>query len=75
MWNPLARKTIRDRGAMYRRAHEVWLTHAFKTGRSHPRIPKRQADLGGFDPILKTAGGKLWAKKWWNDAFKDRSAD
>ena len=30
---------------------------------------------GGFDPILRTAGGRLWARQWWNDTFKDRSSD
>lgn len=75
MWNPLAKKKIRDRAQMYRLTHEIWLTHAFRTGRDHPRIPKREANKGGFDPILRTAGGRLWAKQWWNDTFKDRSSD
>lgn len=75
MWNPFARKNIVDRGEVYRRTHEVWLNHALRTGKPHPRIPKREAHLGGFDPILRTAGGKLWARQWWNDTFKDRSTD
>lgn len=75
MWNPLARKTAADRGEMYRRTHEIWLDHAFRTGLPHPRIPRREARLGGFDPILRSAGGRLWASRWWNDTFRDRSSD
>lgn len=75
MWNPFAKRSLRDRGEQYRRAHEIWLTHAFRTGAPHPRIPKREASRGGFDPILRTAGGKLWARQWWSETFNDRSRD
>ena len=75
MWNPFTRKELADRAELYRRTHEVWLTQAFRSGRAHPRIPKREARLGGFDPILRTAGGKLWAKQWWSDTLNSRSTD
>lgn len=75
MWNPFARKHLADRAEHFRRTHEIWLTHAFRTGKPHPRIPKREARLGGFDPILRSAGGKLWARQWWNDTFNNRSSD
>ncbi|MEO1716499.1 MAG: hypothetical protein AAFR76_05250 [Planctomycetota bacterium] len=52
-----------------RRMHEAWLDRAIRTGRQHPGIPKREVRLGGFEPLMRTPGGKLWAKAWWDDAL------
>ncbi|GAB5497143.1 MAG: hypothetical protein Phyf2KO_22230 [Phycisphaerales bacterium] len=75
LFNPFTRKSIVDRGRLARRTHEVWLTNALSTGKPHPRIPKREARKGGFDQIMRTPGGRIWARQWWAEAFSSKKYD
>lgn len=52
-----------------RRMHEAWLDRAVRQGRAHPSIPKREVRLGGFESLMRTPGGRIWAKHWWDDAL------
>jgi hypothetical protein len=52
-----------------RRMHEAWLDRALRTGRPHPGIPKREVRLGGFESLMRTPGGRIWAKHWWDEAL------
>ena len=75
MWNPLSKLTFKDHGRIARRTHERWLTKALRTGKPNYRIPTRETRLGGFDPLMRTPGGRLWADKWWADAFNSPDSD
>ncbi|HED53524.1 MAG TPA: hypothetical protein ENJ00_04915 [Phycisphaerales bacterium] len=75
MWNPFRGRRFADRARLARRTHELWLDRALRTGRPHPRIPKREVRLGGFDELMKTAGGRMWADAWWKSAFDSVESD
>jgi len=75
MRNPFANMTILDHGRRARKAHERWLTKALRSGHPTTRIPMRETRLGGFDHIMRTPGGQLWAEKWWADTFRSQDSD
>lgn len=72
LWRTAPRLTPSE---LARRAHEAWLDRAIRTGRPHPNIPKREVRLGGFDGLMRTPGGRLWAQRWWADRLGPRHPD
>jgi hypothetical protein len=59
----------------FRLVHEVWLDRALRTGRAHPGIPKREVRLGGFETLMRSPGGRIWARRWWDQVLNSREAD
>ncbi|MEM8757003.1 MAG: hypothetical protein AAGF47_04390 [Planctomycetota bacterium] len=73
MWAFWSKAKRLDYAERARRAHEAWLDHAVRTGRGHPKIPKREVRLGGFSEQIRTPEGRAWAREWWNEALTGRS--
>ncbi|MFG0282785.1 MAG: hypothetical protein ACF8R7_00035 [Phycisphaerales bacterium JB039] len=67
LWN---RNRPGDLGAHYRRAHELWLEQALRTGRPDVRIPTRRVRDGGFAGLMSRPSGRHWARMWWTVALK-----
>lgn len=65
-----SREDLPDKAALFRRAHERWLTRAMASPRAYPRIPLRRVADGGFAPLVSRPGGRERAERWWAMALE-----
>ena len=58
-----------ERGAVFRRTHERFLTRALSEPGEFPRIPVRRVADGGFDTLRRRPRGLTRAEQWWSAAL------
>jgi hypothetical protein len=74
-WSRRLREWWLERGAAARRRHEAWLAVALRKPGKYPRIPVRPVADGGFDPVLATPEGRVWAESWWGSTLENPDLD
>lgn len=74
-WSRPLREWWLERGAAARRRHEAWLATALRKPGRYPRIPVRPVVEGGFDPVLATPEGRVWAESWWGSTLESPDLD